>query len=192
MSSIETARSNARMVRTALTRETWESINEAWMALKRMLGGPIDERDLPKVLDAIKRETALIRGTFFGTMLRNEIFDFSQTRHVCRAGRQHRAHPRREILRAAAVDLLGRIVARQLPVGIDPALGRRAPLLSLGLRSRLPADQHRRLSDPQRRACRARSPSATATSPKHLRFLERRRMASATRATRPSTGRSPS
>src|SRR4029078_3857876 len=78
MAAIETARNNARMVRTALTRETWESINEAWMALKRMLGGPIDGRDLPKVLDAIKRETALIRGTFFGTMLRNEIFDFSQ------------------------------------------------------------------------------------------------------------------
>ena len=78
MSSIETARFNARMVRTALTRETWESINEAWMALKRMLAEPIDERDLPKVLDAIKRETALIRGSFYGTMLRNEIFDFSQ------------------------------------------------------------------------------------------------------------------
>ncbi|RUW67261.1 alpha-E domain-containing protein, partial [Mesorhizobium sp. M4B.F.Ca.ET.049.02.1.2] len=30
------------------------------------------------VLDAIKRETALIRGSFYGTMLRNEIFDFSQ------------------------------------------------------------------------------------------------------------------
>ena len=78
MSSIETARSNARMVRTALTRETWEAINEAWMSLKRMLAAPIDERELPKVLDAIKRETALIRGAFHGTMLRNEIFDFSQ------------------------------------------------------------------------------------------------------------------
>ncbi|CCV07070.1 conserved hypothetical protein [Mesorhizobium metallidurans STM 2683] len=78
MSSIETARNNARMVRTALTRETWESINEAWMALKRMLARRIDERDLPSVLDAIKRETALIRGSFYGTMLRNEIFDFSQ------------------------------------------------------------------------------------------------------------------
>ncbi|TIU62116.1 MAG: hypothetical protein E5W30_07025, partial [Mesorhizobium sp.] len=43
MSSIETARNNARMVRTALTRETWESINEAWMSLKRMLARPIDE-----------------------------------------------------------------------------------------------------------------------------------------------------
>ena len=78
MSSIETARSNARMVRTALTRETWESINEAWMSLKRMLARPVDQRDLPSVLDAIKRETALIRGAFHGTMLRNEIFDFSQ------------------------------------------------------------------------------------------------------------------
>ncbi|ESX82427.1 MULTISPECIES: alpha-E domain-containing protein [unclassified Mesorhizobium] len=78
MSSIETARNNARMVRTALTRETWESINEAWMSLKRMLAKPIDERDLPSALDAIKRETALIRGSFYGTMLRNEIFDFSQ------------------------------------------------------------------------------------------------------------------
>ena len=76
--AIEAARNNARMVRTALTRETWESINEAWMALKRMLGTAVDERDLPSVLDAIKRETALIRGAFYGTMLRNEIFDFSQ------------------------------------------------------------------------------------------------------------------
>ncbi|MBX3577145.1 MAG: alpha-E domain-containing protein [Rhizobiaceae bacterium] len=76
--SIETARHNARMVRTALTRETWEAINEAWITLKRMLAQPIDSRDLPSVLDAIKRETALIRGCFYGTMLRNEIFDFAQ------------------------------------------------------------------------------------------------------------------
>ena len=78
LSSIETARTNARMVRTALTRETWESINEAWMSFKRMLAAPIDQRELPKVLDQIKRETAQIRGAFYGTMLRNEIFDFSQ------------------------------------------------------------------------------------------------------------------
>jgi uncharacterized alpha-E superfamily protein len=38
----------------------------------------VDERDLPTVLDTIKRETAQIRGTFHGTMLRNEIFDFAQ------------------------------------------------------------------------------------------------------------------
>jgi len=78
MSCMETARQNGRMVRTALTRETWESINEAWMALRRILREPVDERELPSVLDAIKRETALIRGAFHGTMLRNEIFDFAK------------------------------------------------------------------------------------------------------------------
>jgi len=77
-SVVEAGRLNARMVRTALTRETWEAINEAWMLLKRLLAAPIDERDLPKVLDAIKREIALIRGSIYGTMLRNEIFDFMQ------------------------------------------------------------------------------------------------------------------
>jgi len=66
------------MVRTALTRETWESINEAWMTCRRILAAPIDQRELPRILDAIKRETALIRGAFQGTMLRNEIFDFAQ------------------------------------------------------------------------------------------------------------------
>jgi uncharacterized alpha-E superfamily protein len=78
--AMEIARNNARAVRTALTRETWESTNEAWMALKRMLERPVEQADLPAVLDAIKRETALIRGAFHGTMLRNEIFDF------CRLG----------------------------------------------------------------------------------------------------------
>jgi len=77
LSSIETARMNGRMVRTALSRETWESLNEAWMSLKRLLAKPIDERDLPTVLDAIKRETALFRGAFTGTMLRNEIYNFA-------------------------------------------------------------------------------------------------------------------
>jgi uncharacterized alpha-E superfamily protein len=78
LASIETARSNARMVRTALTRDTWESINEAWMSIRRILARPVDQRDLPSVLDTVKRETAQIRGTFHGTMLRNEIFDFAQ------------------------------------------------------------------------------------------------------------------
>ncbi len=78
MCSIEQARLNARMVRTALTRETWEAINETWMSQKRALAGSIDERDLPRILDGIKRETAQIRGAFHGTMLRNEIFDFTQ------------------------------------------------------------------------------------------------------------------
>lgn len=78
ISCIEAGRSNARMVRTALTRENWESINETWMAFKTLLAPEIDQRELPSILDQIKRQTALIRGAFHGTMLRNEIFDFAQ------------------------------------------------------------------------------------------------------------------
>src|SRR5690606_30680148 len=68
ISCIEAGRANARMVRTALTRETWESINEAWMSFKRLLAPAIDQRELPATLGRIKRETALIRGAFHGTM----------------------------------------------------------------------------------------------------------------------------
>lgn len=77
-SCIELARTNARMVRTALTREAWESVNEAWMVMRQTLANPVHESDLPPVLDQIKRVTALMRGAFHGTMLRNENFDFAR------------------------------------------------------------------------------------------------------------------
>lgn len=38
MSCIEYGRNNARMVRTALTRDTWEATNECWIELKTLLG----------------------------------------------------------------------------------------------------------------------------------------------------------
>lgn len=75
-SSIETARTNGRMVRTALTRDLWETLNESWLIMKAELDRPLDPRRLQTVLELVKRQTALIRGAFYGTMLRNEIFDF--------------------------------------------------------------------------------------------------------------------
>ncbi|RYZ61270.1 MAG: alpha-E domain-containing protein, partial [Proteobacteria bacterium] len=76
LSAIDTARMNGRMVRTALTRETWEALNEAWMTMKRRLASPVRDSELPGTLELVKKQAALIRGTFHGTMLRNEIFDF--------------------------------------------------------------------------------------------------------------------
>ncbi len=76
LSSIELARTNGRMVRTALTRDTWEALNEAWMVLGDLMKKPVDQRDLPRVLNAVKRETALVRGTAHGTMLRSDKFSF--------------------------------------------------------------------------------------------------------------------
>lgn len=78
MSCIDAGRSNARMVRTALTRETWEATNECYLDLKNILARRVKAADLPEVIDGIKRRTGLIRGAFHGTMLRNEIFNFSR------------------------------------------------------------------------------------------------------------------
>lgn len=78
ISCIDNARTNARMVRTALTTEVWEAVNESWMALKTALKAPITETKLPALLGEIRRHTALVRGAVHGTMLRNDIFDFTQ------------------------------------------------------------------------------------------------------------------
>ena len=75
---IETARNNARLVRTALTREVWESVNESWMLLKEALARRVAERDLPQVLSAIRQRSAHVRGAMAGTMLRNEIYNFAR------------------------------------------------------------------------------------------------------------------
>lgn len=78
MSSIHSARTNARMVRTALTTEVWEAVNENWMAMKDALKAPVAETELPALLGEIRRQSALVRGALHGTMLRNDIFDFAQ------------------------------------------------------------------------------------------------------------------
>ncbi|WP_323797413.1 alpha-E domain-containing protein [Nisaea sp.] len=75
---IEQARTNARLVRTALTREVWEATNECWMVLDQILQRPIRERDLPSVLATIKQQSTLVRGTLVGTMLRNDIYNFAR------------------------------------------------------------------------------------------------------------------
>jgi uncharacterized alpha-E superfamily protein len=78
MSCIDAGRHNARMVRTALTRATWEATNECWIDMKAMLAKKVRPADMPEIIDAIKRRAGLIRGAFHGTMLRNEIFNFSR------------------------------------------------------------------------------------------------------------------
>ena len=78
LSVMKAARENARMSRTALTREVWEAINEAWIQLKALLARPIRERDVPEVLSAIRQQGSLVRGALHGTMLRNDVYNFSR------------------------------------------------------------------------------------------------------------------
>ena len=76
LSCIESARQNARLVRTALTGEVWGATNAAYMRIREKLARKVSERDLPEVLRDIRQHTSLVRGMTHGTMLRNEIYDF--------------------------------------------------------------------------------------------------------------------
>jgi uncharacterized alpha-E superfamily protein len=78
ISVTEAARNNARLVRTALTREVWEAVNESWITLKGALSRPVRETELPEVLAAIRNQSALVRGATVGTMLRNDIYNFAR------------------------------------------------------------------------------------------------------------------
>jgi uncharacterized alpha-E superfamily protein len=77
-SVIAAARQNARMVRTALTHEVWEAVNECYMEMKdAKLARKVSERDLPQVLGKIRQHRAGARRRLHGTMLRNEVYDFA-------------------------------------------------------------------------------------------------------------------
>lgn len=76
--SIASARTNARAVRTALTREVWEAVNEAWMNICDALENPVSDAQLPAALNLIRQQAALVRGSLYGTMLRNDIYDFAR------------------------------------------------------------------------------------------------------------------
>ncbi|MDW4499139.1 alpha-E domain-containing protein [Sulfitobacter sp. D35] len=78
ISVTKAARDNARLVRTALTREVWEAVNESWMAMQDLLREPVTQVELPATLSVIRQQSALVRGTLYGTMLRNDIYDFSR------------------------------------------------------------------------------------------------------------------
>lgn len=75
---VESARTNARMVRAGLTREVWEAINETWMRLSDALARPVRETNLGDVLDLVRRQSTQVRGAMDGTMLRNEIYNFAR------------------------------------------------------------------------------------------------------------------
>lgn len=77
-SAINFARTNARLVRTAVTREVWENVNQSWMTANEIFREPLADSNLPAILSDIKRDGSLIRGALHGTQLRNEHYDFAR------------------------------------------------------------------------------------------------------------------
>jgi uncharacterized alpha-E superfamily protein len=77
-SVVRTARNNGRAVRTALTRDVWESINATWNELAHIKPEEMTRDRLPVFLDWVKQRSMSFRGAVLGTMLRNENYYFSQ------------------------------------------------------------------------------------------------------------------
>jgi uncharacterized alpha-E superfamily protein len=77
-SSVKTARNNGRAVRTALTRDVWESINTTWNELSQVKPSTMTADRLPVFLDWVKQRVMSFRGALLGTMLRNDTYYFSQ------------------------------------------------------------------------------------------------------------------
>jgi uncharacterized alpha-E superfamily protein len=78
LSMLETARHNARMTRTALTREVWEATNIFWMRMKEALARPVRETDLPGLIAMIRQQSAQVRGALHGSMLRIDVYNFAR------------------------------------------------------------------------------------------------------------------
>ena len=77
-SCIKTARNNGRAVRTALTRDVWESINATWNELAQVKPYSMTADRLPVFLEWVKQRVMSFRGALLGTMLRNDTYHFSQ------------------------------------------------------------------------------------------------------------------
>ena len=74
----EIARTNARSVRTALTIEMWETINTAWLELKRYSTKDMTREELARFLSFVKETSLRFDGAAYRTMLRNDAFWFSR------------------------------------------------------------------------------------------------------------------
>lgn len=76
LACIESARHNARTVRTALTVDMWEAINETWSEARRLLPAALAPDALPGFLDWVKSRTLLFNGAYADTMLRDDAWRF--------------------------------------------------------------------------------------------------------------------
>ena len=76
ISCLRAARENARAVRGALTTEVWETQNQTWLEVNRMIRSGEFEADPGKFFEWVKFRSHLSRGVTVGTMLMDESLHF--------------------------------------------------------------------------------------------------------------------
>lgn len=78
MACIETARTNARSVRTAITTEMWEIINDSWNELRRVHAEELTPTELAAFLSSVKQMSLRFDGAAYRTMLRTDHYYFQR------------------------------------------------------------------------------------------------------------------
>lgn len=72
----EAARRNARAVRTALTVDMWEALNDSWNHLRTLSPEATEGERLPDFLSWVRERVTLFNGAAHDTMLRDEAWRF--------------------------------------------------------------------------------------------------------------------
>ena len=72
------ARENARAVRGAITSEMWEVLNSTWLEMQQMDEDKMETRGTSMFFDWVKERSHLFRGVTFGTMHRDDAYDFTR------------------------------------------------------------------------------------------------------------------
>ena len=75
-SCIQSARENARTVRGAITSEMYEDINSWWLEIKDCNHEGVIAEGISEFFDRVKMRSHRFRGVTFGTMLRDEAYQF--------------------------------------------------------------------------------------------------------------------
>ena len=76
VSCLKAARENARAVRGTLTTEVWETQNQTWLEVQRLISTGDFERDPSQFFEWVKFRSHLSRGVTVGTMLMDEALHF--------------------------------------------------------------------------------------------------------------------
>jgi uncharacterized alpha-E superfamily protein len=72
------ARENARSVRGSITSEMWEVLNSTWLEMQQMDEDRVEMRGISAFFDWVKERSHLFRGVTFGTMHRDDAYEFTR------------------------------------------------------------------------------------------------------------------
>jgi uncharacterized alpha-E superfamily protein len=72
------ARENARSIRGSITSEMWEVLNATWLEMQQMDEEKMQARGISALFDWVKERSHLFRGVTFGTMHRDDAYDFAR------------------------------------------------------------------------------------------------------------------